>query len=271
MDVTVVFVLPLIGGYCFAYLWHGISFGTKRAEGNHLYFRAAVCGAMLYVSALYARKEICSLFLACLNLDSVLVEYVRPALRVENGLQLATQKLRAEWVVTAAYSLVLGICGAISANRFTPTPWALRRGFGTLDRLLLRSYLEGKSVSLTLRTGKVYVGRVAKCPNPLREPAAVTLFPRFSGNRDATGQMILTTDYDAVFSAFDEGRSAQRELPADWRSQIDLQIRTDEIVTAAIFLPTIFKEFNPNWRQQLSPRNQVLASMGTNLRFSGPM
>jgi hypothetical protein len=82
----------------------------------------------------------------------------------------------------------------------------------------------------------------------------------FSGNRDAAGHLTLTTDYEVVYSA----------LEANWQSEFELQIRADEVVSAAKFSLAIYAEFNREWRQQIASPNQVLSSIGTNLRFSGP-
>jgi hypothetical protein len=271
MDLTAAFVLSVLGGYCFAYIWRATSFGTQRAEGNHLYFRAAVCGVMLFVLAFCTRAGLSSISPTWRNIDWALVEYIRPALKLDAVTPVLAQKLRSEWVVTAAYSLVLGISCALLANRFTPASWALGRSLSTFDKLLLRSYLEEIQVSLTLNTGKVYVGQVAEEPNPVLKPVAVSLLPRYSGHRDAAGQLILDTDYAAVFLTFNLRRDHLTGALTDWNLRTNLQIRGDEIVSAAIFSQEIHDEFNPNWRRQLSPRNQVLSSMGTNLRFSGPI
>src|SRR5260221_11362714 len=106
VDLAAAFVLSLLGGYCFAYIWRATAFATKRAEGHHLYFRAALCGAALFAFALCIRTLLGSHFLAYQNFDSMLVEYVRPALRAESGLPWIAQERRAEWVVTAIYSLL---------------------------------------------------------------------------------------------------------------------------------------------------------------------
>jgi hypothetical protein len=276
VDLAAAFVLSLLGGYCFAYLWRVTTFATKRAEGHHLYFRAALCGAMLFALALCIRTLLASDSLAYLNFDSALVEYVRPVLKAESGLAWIAQGRRADWVVTAIYSLLLGIGCGVMANLVTPRWWALQRSFSAFDALLLQAHLEEIPVSLTLKTGKVYIGLVSMCPNPTREPVAVTLLPMLSGNRDADGRLTLTTDYDAVYSTLRAGRAMQLGLPADWQSQFELQIRADEIVTAAPFSRAIYGEFNPDWKQRMAGQNdeppvtQVLSSMGTNFRFSGP-
>ena len=107
-------------------------------------------------------------------------------------------------------------------------------------------------VSLTLTTGKVYVGFIVATLDPLREPVVVQLLPMLSGHRDTEGRLNLTTDYEAVYSALEHGRAAQLGLPAHWLAQFALSIRADEIVTAALFSLAIYAEFNPDWKQQIT-------------------
>jgi hypothetical protein len=236
-----------------------------------------LCGAILFSLSLGIRTLLVSGCNACLKFDSTVIEYVRPVLRAETGLAFSAQTRRAEWVITSAYSLLLGAgCGVI-ANLFTPRQWALRRSVNAFDRLLLQAYFKGFLVSLTLRTSTVYVGVVATLPDPTRESVIVTLLTMLSGNRDAEGRVTLTTDYERVYSTLKAGRAKQLCLPADWESRFKLLIRADEIVTAALFLPEVYTEFNPDWKQQITQpsqepsRIQVRSSIGTNLRFSGPM
>ena len=75
--------------------------------------------------------------------------------------------------------------------------------------------------------------------------------------RDATGELTLTTDYELG-------------CPPHWQSEFELQIRAEEIVSAAKFSLAIYAEFNREWRQQIAWPAQALSSIGTNLRFSGP-
>jgi hypothetical protein len=256
MDLAAVFLLSLLGGYCFAYVWRVTAFTTRRIEGHHLYFRAALCGAMFFSIALALRLALIRNFPAYQNFDLALVDYLRPALKEEPGLALAAQTRRVEWVVTTIYSLLLGtVCGAM-LNHFTPRRWALRRSVSAFYNFLLEAQQESTPVSLTLNTGKVYIGFVVAALDPIREPVAVTMLPMLSGNRDAQGRLNLTTDYETVYSTLEHGRAAQLGLPADWPSQFELTIRADEIVTAAPFSPAVYAEFNPDWKQRINQRNQ---------------
>src|SRR2546429_3916036 len=157
MDLAAAFLLSLLGGYCFAYVWRGTRFTTRRVDGHHLYFRAALCGAILFSIALEVRIELVGHFPAYQSFDSTLVEYIRPVLRVESGLALPDLTRRVEWVIAAIYSLLLGaICGPVS-NVLTPRRWAHQRSIGAFYRFLLQAQQESLPVSLTLHTSKVYV------------------------------------------------------------------------------------------------------------------
>lgn len=109
------------------------------------------------------------------------------------GVKLDEQSRRAEWVITAVYSLVLGIASGAVLNIFTPRRWALQRSVSAFDALLLRAQAADLPVSLTLSTGKVYIGIIVSTPDPTREPVVVSLVPMFSGFRDTEGDMTLTT------------------------------------------------------------------------------
>jgi len=256
VDLAAAFLLSLLGGYCFAYVWRVTAFTTKRVEGHHLYFRAALWGTLFFAFALALRLTLLRNLPSYQSFELALVDYLRPALREEPGLALAGQTRRVEWVVTTIYSLLLGtVCSAL-LNRFTPRPWAWRRGVGPIYSFLLVAQQEAVPVSLTLNTGKVYIGLVVDALDPIREPVAVTLLPIFSGYRDAEGRLNLTTDYGALYSTLSRGRAAQLGLPADWPSQFELTIRADEIVTAAPFSPVIYGEFNPDWKERMNRRNQ---------------
>jgi hypothetical protein len=257
VDLAAAFLLSLLGGYCFAYVWRATRFTTRRVDGHHLYFRAALCGALLFSIALALRIVLVGYFPAYRDFDSTLVEYVRPVLKVESGLALPELTRRAEWVVTAIYSLLLGaFCGPVS-NVFTPRRWAQQRSIGAFYSFLLQTHQKSLPISLTLNTNKVYIGHVVAPLDPVREPVVVPLLPMLSGHRDAEGRLNVTTDYLAVYSALEHGRAMQLGLPAEWQSQFELAIRADEIVTAALFSPAIYAEFNPDWKQRIAQQNQT--------------
>jgi hypothetical protein len=96
VDLAAVFLLSLLGGYCFAYVWRVTAFTTKRIEGHHLYFRAALWGTMFFSIALALRLVLMRNFPSYRDFELTLVDYLRPALKEEPGLALAGQARRVD-------------------------------------------------------------------------------------------------------------------------------------------------------------------------------
>jgi hypothetical protein len=86
MDLAAVFAISLLGGYYFAVLWRLTGFSTRRIDGHHLYFRAAVFGAIFFLVALLLRIYVLSAVPHYVGLETRLVDYVKPALKDETGL-----------------------------------------------------------------------------------------------------------------------------------------------------------------------------------------
>lgn len=107
----------------------------------------------------------------------------------------------------------------------------------------------------------MYIGLVVAPLDLVQEPVVVPLLPILSGHRDPEGRLNLTTDYEAVYSTLEHGRAAQLGLPADWLCRFSLAVRADEIVTAAVFSPAIYTEFNPGWKECISRDNQPAAAL----------
>jgi hypothetical protein len=256
LDLAAVFLLSLLGGYNFASVWRVTAFRTRRMEGHHLYFRAALYGAMLFAVALIIRWLLSLVWSAYQPLESELIRYISPLLKEEVGVRLDEQTRRAEWVITAVYSLILGILSGALLNIFTPRRWALLRSVGAFDALFLRAQADDLPVQLTLSSGKVYIGIVVSTADPMREPVVVSIIPMFSGFRDPEGRMTLTTDYDTVYSNLKMGRAAQLGLPAHWLSEFELIVRADEIVTATLFSPMVYADFNPDWKQRIARQSK---------------
>ena len=83
-------------------------------------------------------------------------------------------------------------------------------------------------------------------------PDVITILPMFSGYRDPRGRMVLTSNYEAVYTKLEAGEAAALGLSPDWLAQFELSIRADTIVSAAMFSPAIYASFNPDWEQQIA-------------------
>jgi hypothetical protein len=249
VDLAAVFLLSLLGGYYFACSWRLIAYSTRRVEGHHLYFRAALCGVIFFAIALVLRR-ILLIWPIYSNLDIALIKYVSPILKDDSGTpNPVEQAQRAEWVVTAIYSLAIGPFSAFLLNTVTPRRWAARRNMGPLDRLLFLAQEAGAPVSLTLNSGKVCIGLVQSITDPNYDPPVVTVLPMLSGFRDSLGRMALTTDYEFVYNSLP---GATPNL-----TQFYMVIRADSIVSANQFSLAMYAKFHPGWRQKISQRNQA--------------
>jgi hypothetical protein len=196
MELAAVFLLALLGGYAFALLWRYTAFATRRADGQHLYFRAAYFGAFLFIAAFLVRVILISRWPTYRELERPLVDFILGVLKEPN------KPHQAEIVIISAYSMVLGPIIGLLANLLTPKRWAIRRNLNALDNLLLRGQSGDMPVSITLTSGKVYIGLVVQITDPERPPPMVTLLPMYSGHRSEDGRMALTTAYERVYERF---------------------------------------------------------------------
>jgi hypothetical protein len=252
VDLAAVFLLSLLGGYFFVYTWRLTAYSTQRVEGHHLYFRAAFCGVIFFAIALLLRRLLLE-NATYTHIDADLIKYVTPVLKDESSTpRPVDQEHRAEWVVTAIYSLAIGPICAFLLNLVTPRRWAARRSIGPLDRMLMLAQENRAPVLLTLNTGKVYIGLVVTITDPAFDPPVMTILPMFSGYRDDLGRMALTTDYEAVYASL----MTPTGLGATNLTQFYLVIRADSIVSANQFSPALYARFHPGWRQKIALRNQ---------------
>jgi hypothetical protein len=247
MELAAVFLLSLLGGYAFALIWRYTAFATRRADGQHLYFRAAYYGAVLFVAAFLLRVIFVTKISSYKDLERPLLEYITAALKDPS------KPRQAEIVVIAVYSMLLGPLLGLLANVLTPSQWSIRRNLNGLDFLLLRGQSRNMPVSLTLTNSKIYIGLVVRITDPERPPAMVTLLPMYSGHRIDDGRMELTTDYEKVYANFVNPTLVSSGQPP-WDQQLDnfhIAIRADTIVTATLFSPRMYSHFNPGWESSI--------------------
>jgi hypothetical protein len=272
VDLAAVFLLALLGGYYFALIWRYTAFSTRRIDGHHLYFRSALFGFISFLIALLFRLELLPAIHGYKEFETAVLNYIAPVLSTAKSSQTEDGRHPAEFLLTAAYSLVAGpFCGLL-LNYLTPTRWAQIRSLGTLNRLLLQSQDEGMPVQLTLDSGKVYIGMVASITDPDKEADFITVVPMYSGHRDERNQMRLTTDYEAVYNALRAGRAKDLGLPGDWLSQFALAIKADTIISATKFSLATYSMFNPDWRNSITashPTSHGSVSGGSTPRGKG--
>ena len=191
MPTVNLFLPPLLGGFIFVSLWLPLRYWSQRAGGYKLVFAASVAGGLFLLlahflvvglGATFPLRQILAWWYSVVTIDDSaqavlgfllgaalwwplnLLRFFVPALRVEN--------LVRRLILQAGDPL----------------------------EVLLIQHLETQALlSVTLRSGKVYVGRVVSSINPARRVESVRLRLVRSGYRDEkTHSLTLNINYEAT-------------------------------------------------------------------------
>lgn len=212
MPSNLLLLLPLLAGFLFTHLFHRRRFRAQTKTGHRLIFEAAAAGLGFLVVA-----RVITATLMWFHWPSRLIE-AWP--RITNSV---------EFVGTTTLSLVLAIGTGVGLNlafgfrnRALVAPesidrphlvqwcyrwWeasrkysldvALRRSGNALQKILHNAVqfgaVDGRTVGLTLTSGKVYAGWVMESPSLSPEDEYVSLLPLMSGHRD---KETLKIEYD---------------------------------------------------------------------------
>lgn len=256
MDVALLFVLPLIGGFTFAKNFLLVRYQAAREDGQRLYYRAALFGVLFSVlgavihHGLLAPVEwyrALSVHVASTFLDPL---FERPSLPATAYSQQAVQ-VRVDIAMICAWAFVLG---ALTFLWNALLHWGdrlyvrIRKGGSErsflralnlaaikdqLELLLANSLARGTQVLITLSNGKVYVGVVLRAPDPASPLKHFRLQPFMSGYRDPeTGRVKFTTFYGKVL-----------EKPDVNVASFQLVVPVDKVITASGFDLKAYREF----------------------------
>jgi len=111
-----------------------------------------------------------------------------------------------------------------------------------LELILRKSLKETKSVLISVKSGKVYVGLVTYNSSPAVSVESMKIFPVRSGYRDANTRTVeFTTDYSAVLDKVLEDDSAVSGVDL---SDFEIVIPFREIESVTIFDPTLYGLFS---------------------------
>jgi hypothetical protein len=148
----------------------------------------------------------------------------------------------------AIFAGILGPCGAWFLNRIgwnyaKTSKQAIQDYGGPLEKLLFRALTREKYVMVTLRSGKVYIGRVTVSLAP-QDETAFSLLPIKSGYREAEGRLCLTTHYDEVYERIyeTEPEPLAKEMIADFGVVIPVR----EVVSASLYRDDVHRRYFPH-------------------------
>ncbi|HEU0079778.1 MAG TPA: hypothetical protein VFQ76_19185 [Longimicrobiaceae bacterium] len=188
-----VLLRPLLGGYVFLRYWNRTRFSSRRYSGERLLLHAAIAGIS---------------FLAAAFLLTRLLNWGFPGLG-----SWWRRMLPFPYSGTAFLSLVLGgslwvPLNWLSRSRMEAANRVIEETGDYLETLLVRAIRRTKPVSVTLKSGKTYIGFVVGNIDPSFDRRFVSLLPLQSGYRNGEHQLVINTDYARVYERInDEGRT----------------------------------------------------------------
>jgi hypothetical protein len=177
-------LLPLLGGFIFIRQWNVTRYYAERSENQRLLLYSAVAGVALLGSALVL---------------SSLAQQSLPGLAAwwHNHVEFA-------YSGPAALSFLLGAFLWIPLNwlssRQSQIARIVEQDGDRIELLLMKAMRQEKMISLTLKSGKTYFGRVSASLNPALKIKSMSVFPYRSGYRDERHNLRFTTEYWKIYT-----------------------------------------------------------------------
>jgi Family of unknown function (DUF6338) len=221
-----VLLLPLLGGYVFISYWNHTRFSARRYSGERLLFHAALAGVFLLVLSYTIVSLVSELW------PNLAATWHRWVPFEHSGTSLGALLLGATlwWPLNLAYEKK-------GELRRTISDWN-----DYLEELLTDALDSTRQVSITLHTGKVYVGFVVRTFNPAYDRKYIVILPTMSGYRAATThQLIFDTDYTRVYQALmeeDESRLVRGV------NDFQIVVPVSQVVSANLFDWEAYQRFN---------------------------
>jgi hypothetical protein len=221
-----VLLLPLLGGYVFISYWNHTRFSARRYSGERLLFHAALAGVFLLVLSYTLVLLVSELW------PNLAATWHRWVPFKHSGTSLGALLLGATlwWPLNFVYQKK-------SELRRTISDWN-----DYLEELLTDALDSTRQVSITLHSGKVYVGFVVRTFNPAYDRKYIVILPTMSGYRTATTrQLIFDTDYTRVYQALmeeDESRLVRGV------NDFQIVVPVSQVVSANLFDWEAYQRFN---------------------------
>lgn len=197
MPTVNIFLPPLLGGFLLVSLWYPLRYWIQRQEGYRLVFAASIAGAFLLFIA-----QLLLFFLSDTAFARPILAWWRSFLPVANS-AVGVLAFLLSFVFWGVLEL---FCRLVPALR----PDAIRKRYinasgDAFEQMLFRALETQEAVAITLKTNKVYVGRVNTSFNPIRGVESIRLSLDKSGYRDPeTHELKLNVDYAKTHADINE-------------------------------------------------------------------
>ncbi|HKQ30803.1 MAG TPA: hypothetical protein VJS66_05915 [Burkholderiales bacterium] len=238
MDVALLLILPVIGGYYFTNNWNVTHFRSAREEGHRLYFRAVLYGSVLFTVVYLLRVVLNKFVTPYAGFEALLDELILPLLKPDkDGFKLSSI------AITSFYSLIIGVTLWKPLNYLFPRDHFLKKAVQNNDfeRLIHTAVEKNSPLCMTVENQKVYVGFVVKTLDPTQDRKTLGILPVMSGYRLANRRVEFTTYYSDIY---DEIRNAETGRFAHLTpDDFEIVIPVDKIVSANMFDILAYEEF----------------------------
>jgi len=223
-----VLLLPLLGGYVFLRNWHRTRFSSRRHTGERLLFHAAIAGILFLVGAFVVTR---------------LLNWAYPGLGLWWRRMLPFPYSGTAFLAFVTGGLLWLPLNWLSRIEDKAADTAIDETGDYLERLLVRAIRRTKPVSVTLKSGKTYIGFVVGNVDPSVDRRFISLLPLQSGYRDPQHQLVINTDYARVYERINNEGQPEPELDELMRDFI-IVLPVGEIQSVNIFDRDAYRLFN---------------------------
>ncbi|TAK86968.1 MAG: hypothetical protein EPO20_05810 [Betaproteobacteria bacterium] len=243
MDVAILLLLPLVGGYLFSGSCNLTRYLASREQGHRLYFRAALWGFVLFVLALVLRQWLKAEFETYRAVEAKFHGLIGPYFKdPDKGYSF-------DLTVAAVGALLLSVPVSKLWNLFYWRGTALAKAISHdyFEQLLNEAVARTIPIAVSMKGRKVYVGFVTQTFDPSHDRKWIKILPLVSGYRDNdTMRIVFVTNYRDAYGTIDPAnRAAPLAAPLGHLAPKDFGIvlPVDEIQSANLFDLVAYKAF----------------------------
>ena len=185
-------------------------------------------------------------FLAASVLASTLIPYFPKLVEIRQWWAYHTPPIEYSGISSFAFLLALLMLCVLNAVRAESKEKAgvhVLKTYGSeLEKLLYRSLIEKKRVMITLKNGKVYIGRVTISLTP-EDDNDFLLLPVKSGYREGDKQrLVITTHYDEAYTEIQKNEPDYINIISDFGVVIPIS----EVLSASLYREDIHSKYFPH-------------------------
>jgi hypothetical protein len=199
MNIALWAVVPLLSGYVFAVLFPPSAVHVAREDGHKLYFRSAFYGIFLFFCSILINsflvnvspRFVCSILSFILYLSEPFSSLISINPKMANLVLLNT--------ICLNLAVLLGLLFNVS-KRFKLYIFDKVIKYDDIEVIITRAVRNGMPISLSLKSGKVYVGFIAATIDPKEKRKDIRILPLLSGFRRPDDKTFeFTTNYQRIY------------------------------------------------------------------------